>query len=95
VDSNSDGYVDKVYIGDLGGQMWAFDVSFDTASKKSNTLWNAKRLTAPPASNAEKHPVYYQAAVPLTTIESSGSITERAIASILPIQPTPLSFSMP
>ena len=26
VDTNSDGYVDKVYIGDLGGQMWVFNV---------------------------------------------------------------------
>ena len=63
LDTNFDGYVDKVYIGDLGGQMWAFNVSFDGINKKSNSLWSAKRLTQPPASNAEKHPVFYQAAV--------------------------------
>ncbi len=63
VDTNNDGYVDKVYIGDLGGQMWAFDVSFNAITKKSDSLWSAKRLTEPPASNSEKHPVFYQAAV--------------------------------
>jgi Tfp pilus tip-associated adhesin PilY1 len=62
-DLNADGYVDRVYIGDMAGQMWVFDVSFDSVQKKSETLWSAKRLTQPPASVAEKHPVYYQAAV--------------------------------
>lgn len=63
VDLNGNGYVDRVYIGDLGGQMWAFNVSFDPVNKKSNTLWSAYRLTMPPASVAEKHPVFYQPAV--------------------------------
>jgi Tfp pilus tip-associated adhesin PilY1 len=64
VDTNADGFVDRVYIGDMAGQMWAFNVSFDDSiNKTSETLWSAKRLTQPPASNAEKHPVYYQAAV--------------------------------
>jgi Tfp pilus tip-associated adhesin PilY1 len=63
LDTNADGYVDKVYIGDMGGQMWAFNVSFDAINKKSNSLWSAKRLTQPPASNSEKHPVFYQPAV--------------------------------
>jgi type IV pilus assembly protein PilY1 len=63
LDTNADGYVDKVYIGDMGGQMWAFNVSFDAINKKSNSLWSAKRLTEPPASNSEKHPVFYQPAV--------------------------------
>lgn len=65
VDLNADGFIDRVYIGDLGGQMWAFDVSFNAVTKKSNSLWSAKRLTEPPASNSEKHPVFYQAAVAL------------------------------
>ena len=26
VDANFDGYVDRVYIGDMGGQMWVFDL---------------------------------------------------------------------
>jgi len=63
VDIDGNGYVDRVYIGDLGGQMWAFSVSFDMVNKKSNSLWSAYRLTEPPSSNSEKHPIFYQPAV--------------------------------
>lgn len=63
VDTNLDGYIDKVYIGDLGGQMWVFDVTFDEKNKKSNSQWIGKRLFVSQASNPEKHPIYYQPAV--------------------------------
>jgi len=63
VDNNSDGYVDKIYIGDLGGQMWVFDLSFDERSKKSNSQWTGKRLFIAPSSDTEKHRIYYQPAV--------------------------------
>jgi type IV pilus assembly protein PilY1 len=65
VDTNLDGYVDKVYIGDFGGQMWVFDVSFDEASKKSNSLWadKAKILFKASSGVLEKHNIYYQPAV--------------------------------
>ena len=41
VDLNNDGYVDRVYIGDLGGQLWKFDVSAN-----ATTSWAGKRLFA-------------------------------------------------
>jgi type IV pilus assembly protein PilY1 len=63
VDTNLDGYVDKVYIGDLGGQMWAFDVSFDETTKKSDSQWTGKRLFTAPVSLSEKHRIYYPTAV--------------------------------
>ena len=63
IDLDGNTYVDRVYIGDLGGQMWAFNVSFNAFNNTSNSLWSAYRLTEPPASNAEKHPVFYQPAV--------------------------------
>jgi len=45
VDLNNDGYVDRVYIGDLGGQLWKFDVSAN-----ATTSWAGKRLfTAAPS----------------------------------------------
>jgi type IV pilus assembly protein PilY1 len=45
VDLNNDGYVDRVYIGDLGGQLWKFDVSAG-----ATTSWAGKRLfTAAPS----------------------------------------------
>ena len=45
VDLDNDGYVDHVYIGDTGGQLWKFDVSTGSTSS-----WAGKRLfTAAPA----------------------------------------------
>ena len=63
VDTNDDGYVDKVYTGDLGGQMWVFSVSFDEESKTSNSNWTGKKLFQAPENSSEKHPIYYQPAV--------------------------------
>jgi type IV pilus assembly protein PilY1 len=63
VDTHLDGYVDKVYIGDLGGQMWVFDVSFNESTKKSDSLWSGNRLFKAQAAGGEKHNIYYQPAV--------------------------------
>ena len=63
VDTNSDGYVDKVYIGDLGGQMWVFNVSFNALTNKSNSLWTGQRLFTAPVGPNEQHKIYYQPAV--------------------------------
>jgi type IV pilus assembly protein PilY1 len=41
VDTNNDGYVDHVYIGDVGGQVWRFDVS-----AASTSSWRGKRFFA-------------------------------------------------
>ena len=42
VDLNSDGHVDRVYIGDVGGQLWKFDFSTPaTISSGVITNWNA------------------------------------------------------
>jgi type IV pilus assembly protein PilY1 len=58
VDKNANGYVDRVYIGDLGGQMWVFDVSSEDISK-----WTGNRLFVSPGEPVERHPIYYQPAV--------------------------------
>jgi type IV pilus assembly protein PilY1 len=58
VDTNADGYINKVYIGDVGGQMWVFDVSSNETGN-----WTGKRLFSAPAVVPEKHPIYSQAAV--------------------------------
>jgi type IV pilus assembly protein PilY1 len=65
VDTNADGYMDKVYIGDLGGQMWIFHVSFDAINNTSNSQWYGERLFQAPLALTplEKHNIYYQAAV--------------------------------
>ncbi len=63
VDTNLDGFIDKIYIGDLGGQMWVFDVSFDGKNRKSDSQWTGRRLLAAPNSDTEKHRIYYPPAV--------------------------------
>ncbi len=58
VDLNNDGYVDRVYIGDVGGQMWKFDVSADSTSS-----WTGKRLfnAAPSQANPPLQGEYFPA----------------------------------
>ncbi|MFA5825057.1 MAG: PilC/PilY family type IV pilus protein, partial [Gallionellaceae bacterium] len=45
-DSNSDGYVDRVYAGDLNGTMWKFDLSSATANLASATA-SVLQVTSP------------------------------------------------
>ena len=46
-DINLDGYIDRIYIGDVGGQLWKFDVSPPaTLSGGLVTNWTGKRLFA-------------------------------------------------
>ncbi len=61
VDLNGDGFIDRVYIGDVGGQLWKFDVS--TPATLSGTLINnwpanttGKRLFAADVSQANPPP---------------------------------------
>jgi hypothetical protein len=54
VDINLDGFVDKVYVGDLGGQMWVFDVS-----RSDLADWKGRRLFTAPKEVNEKHLIYY------------------------------------
>ncbi|HEX7519310.1 MAG TPA: PilC/PilY family type IV pilus protein, partial [Candidatus Deferrimicrobium sp.] len=54
VDSDSDGYLNYVYITDLGGQLWRFDVgtpgTFDNTTNLVTAGWSGKRIfTAPTA----------------------------------------------
>jgi type IV pilus assembly protein PilY1 len=49
VDLNNDGYVDRVYVGDTGGQLWKFDVSASSTSS-----WTGKRLFA--AASSQTNP---------------------------------------
>lgn len=60
VDMNGDGYIDRVYIGDLGGQMWVFDLPYGKVDD-----WTGKRLFAAPVGllGKSEHPIYFQAAV--------------------------------
>jgi type IV pilus assembly protein PilY1 len=61
VDVDKDGFIDKVYIGDLGGNMWVFDVSADEVNRRSNSVWSGRRLF----DGTSNHPIYYPPAVAL------------------------------
>jgi type IV pilus assembly protein PilY1 len=55
VDLNDDGYVDRVYIGDVGGQLWKFDVNPAGGTTTSGTVvnnWTGKRIFAAASSQA-------------------------------------------
>ena len=58
VDLNDDGLTDRVYIGDIGGQIWKFDVSAGSTSS-----WTGKRLFAatPSQANPPANGEYYPA----------------------------------
>ncbi len=51
VDTNGDGYIDRLYVGDMGGQVWRFDTNDPDPSK-----WTAKIVfdTNPGSSNKRK-----------------------------------------
>ena len=49
VDLDNNGYVDRVYIGDVGGQVWKFDVSATATAS-----WTGKRLFA--AASSQTNP---------------------------------------
>jgi type IV pilus assembly protein PilY1 len=75
VDTNNDGYVDHVYIGDVGGQVWKFDVSASTTSG-----WLGKRFFAadigqanPPASG-EYYPAQAIYGAPALALDNNRNI---------------------
>jgi type IV pilus assembly protein PilY1 len=55
VDVTNDGYIDTVYVGDVGGQLWKFDVSAAaTISGGLVTNWTGKRIFA--AASSQTNP---------------------------------------
>ena len=81
VDLNNDGFIDWVYIGDIGGQLWKFDVSAGaTLSGGLVTNWTGKRLFAGDPSQANPPPAgeYYPSQAiyvpPVLTFDQQGDI---------------------
>jgi type IV pilus assembly protein PilY1 len=68
VDLNNDGYIDRIYIGDVGGQLWKFDVSTPaTISGGVITNWTPSQtgkrffVAAPTQANPPLAGEYYPA----------------------------------
>jgi Tfp pilus tip-associated adhesin PilY1 len=64
LDLNHDGFADVIYIGDLGGQMWKWDVSaVGTDSADTDTLidnWNSGRIFATPRTSLGASQYHYR-----------------------------------
>ncbi|MBI3013667.1 MAG: hypothetical protein HYY65_01075, partial [Candidatus Tectomicrobia bacterium] len=60
VDTDGNGYIDRVYVGDLGGQIWRFDFSSTNSSS-----WSGSRFFVANTSNTATatQPFYYAPAV--------------------------------
>ncbi|HZY31791.1 MAG TPA: PilC/PilY family type IV pilus protein, partial [Candidatus Methylomirabilis sp.] len=81
VDMNLDGYIDRVYIGDVGGQLWKFDVSAPaTLSGGLATNWTGKRLfvadplQANPPAVGEYYPAQAIYAPPTPAFDDYGTL---------------------
>jgi len=81
IDTNLDGFVDRVYVGDVGGQLWKFDVSAPaTLSGGMVNNWTGKRLftavpgqTNPPAAG-EFFPAQAMYNTPVMVYDSLGAL---------------------
>lgn len=83
VDLNRDGYIDRVYIGDVGGQLWKFDVAPSggaTVSAGLVTNWTGKRVfaaassqTNPPAAG-EYYPAQAIYTPPTLAYDANGNL---------------------
>jgi outer membrane protein assembly factor BamB len=55
LDTNNDGNVDRLYVGDLGGQLWRFDIkNLDNIGE-----WQGKRIFRANQSSSEKRKIFY------------------------------------
>lgn len=55
VDTDNDGFIDTVYVGDLGGNMWRFRFDYD-AGEGGGVSWSGKKLFN--ASSTVKGPIF-------------------------------------
>jgi type IV pilus assembly protein PilY1 len=75
VDLNNDGYVDRVYIGDVGGQLWKFDVSANaTTSWAGKRLFTAAPSQANPPASGEFYPTEAFYGAPVLTWDTSQNL---------------------
>jgi type IV pilus assembly protein PilY1 len=57
IDLDADGFVDRVYVGDVGGQVWKFDVSPPAVLSGGTVVnWSGKRLFAAAPGQANPPP---------------------------------------
>ena len=83
VDLNNDGYVDRVYIGDVGGQLWKFNTAPTGGATLSGGVinnWTGKRLftanysQANPPASGEYYPAQAIYVPPVLSHDSLGNL---------------------
>jgi type IV pilus assembly protein PilY1 len=53
-DTNGDGFIDRLYVGDTGGQVWRFDIT-----DSNSTNWSGKRVFNPNTSGNNQRKIFY------------------------------------
>ena len=75
VDLDNNGYVDKIYVGDVGGQLWKFDTSAtDTTSWTGKRLFAASPSQANPPAVGEYYPAQGFYGAPSLTFDSNNNL---------------------
>jgi type IV pilus assembly protein PilY1 len=75
VDLDNDGYIDHVYLGDTGGQLWKFDVSANaTASWQGKRLFTAAPSQANPPAAGEWYPTQAFYGAPVLAYDTSQNL---------------------
>jgi type IV pilus assembly protein PilY1 len=87
LDLDNDGYLDRIYIGDVGGQLWKFDISAVATIDGTSHLvtnWTGKRLFRPmldtatadpsPPNNGEYHPTQAIYGSPNATLDKDKNL---------------------
>jgi len=60
VDTNGDGYIDRLYIGDAGGQIWRFDIDVRDGNNQNNPAnWTGKIVFRANSGASEKRKIFY------------------------------------
>lgn len=54
IDSNGNGYADRIYVGDVGGQMWRFDIGSNNTSS-----WTGKIIFRSVTDNLRERKIFY------------------------------------
>ncbi len=60
VDTNGDGYIDRLYVGDIGGQIWRFDIDVRDLNGNNNPAnWTAKIVFKSNSGASDRRKIFY------------------------------------
>ena len=60
VDTNGYGYIDRLYVGDMGGQIWRFDIDVRDSNNQNNPAnWTGKVIFDASSGSSVKRKIFY------------------------------------